>query len=130
VTDRPRRILLFAAVGLVIWYGLVLGVWALRSLSDTVPGSVPAPTVDAPKARAVTTVEFSCGTLFSPDDVVTPTTPLGIELGRTPCDIVISDARRVFALDTFVLVLGLTGVVLVRRRLTRTVEDAPVPAAV
>lgn len=129
MTDRPRRILLLVTVGLVVWYGLVLGAWALRSLSDTVPGTVPAATKEAPKARAATTVELSCGTLFSPDDVAPPSTPAGLELDREPCDLVVSDARRVFAIDTLVLVLGLAAVVVVRRRLARTPDDTPAHAA-
>ena len=125
MSDRPRRILLLVAVGLVVWFGLVLSVWALRSLEDTVPGSVPAPSAANPRAVAPVSVEISCGTLFDPHDVSLPATPKGFIADRAPCDIVISDAQRVFALDAFVLVAGLVGVVLVRRRLIRAAADAP-----
>jgi len=125
VSSRPRRILLLVAAGLVAWFALVLGVWALRSLHDTVPGSVPAPTADHPEAVTPASVELSCGTLFDPHDVTLPAEPKGFVAARDACGIVISDARRVLALDTVVLVAGLVGVVLVRRRLARAAADAP-----
>lgn len=125
MSSRPRRILLYVALGLVVWYGVVLGVWAFRPLEDTVPGSLPAPTVLDPDAVVPATVEVSCGTLFDPDDVSLEAVSPGFIGDRDACDLVVSDARRVLVLDTAMVVLGLVAVVLVGRRLARSADDLP-----
>ena len=130
MSSRPRRILLLVAAGLVVWFGLVLGVWAFRTLHDTIPGSVPAPTPEEPARRLPATVEVSCGTLFDPrDDVRLPSEPKDFVADREACDLVVGDAQRVLVLDTAVLVLGLAGVVLIRRRLAHTEEPVDALAA-
>jgi hypothetical protein len=123
-----RRSILIAAGGLLAWYAITLGFWALRPLSDSVPAGTDRRT---PNAVAYSQ-KVSCNNLFasaarSGDLPTLPDQPAGVnKLGyqRTPCTSVHSEARVLFILNTvFVLAtFGVGGWLLMRHR--RTAEPS------
>ncbi len=129
-----RRSVLIAAVGLLAWYAITLGFWALRPLSDSVPaGKDRRPSANAPVDQkigpeVVYSQKVSCNNLFASAArtgtlPTLPTQPEGVnKLGyqRTPCSSVHSQARVLFILNTvFVIaVFGIGGWLLRRHRRT------------
>ena len=136
-----RRSVLIAAVGLLVWYAITLGFWALRPLSDSVPaGKDRRPAANAPADQKIGpevaySQKVACNNLFAfaagPRVLpVLPVQPEGInKLGyqRTPCASVHSQARVLFILNTvFVIaVFGIGGWLLMRHRRTAS-PTAPV----
>ena len=127
-----RRSVLIAACGLLAWYAITLGFWALRPLSDSVPaGKDRRPAANAPADQKIGpevlySAKVSCNNLFASSAgpralPVLPEQPEGVnKLGyqRTPCISVHSQARVLFILNTiFVLaVFGVGGWLLRRHR--------------
>lgn len=131
VTTAPalsnRRLYLAAAAVVVAYLALVVG-WAARPMYDSVPvGTDWSPTVlTPPKGQQLVSVEVTCASLFSGDTIGAPLptlqqqpegrSPLTFE--RPPCELVLSDARNIFVLNTVVALglLGGIGYMLWRRR--------------
>ncbi len=116
--SNARRNLLLGAGAVVIAYLLLVFFWALQPLDDAVPIGLNAKGV--PQSQTV-----ECNTLF--DSSVRPDEPLPTlatlpkenapyRYNRTACHAVQRDARRIFALDTVLAVLGTTGLVMVALR--------------
>lgn len=127
-----RRSVLIAACGLLAWYAITLGFWALRPLPDSVPaGKDRRPAANAPADQKVGpevlySAKVSCNNLFASAAgprvlPVLPVQPEGVnKLGyqRTPCTSVHSQARVLFILNTvFVLAsFGIGGWLVTRHR--------------
>jgi hypothetical protein len=117
-----RRSILIAAFGLLAWYAITLGFWALRPLSDSVPAGIDRRT----PAAVAYSQKVSCNNLFASAAQrgplpTLPDQPAGAnKLGyqRTPCASVHSQARVLFILNTaFVLAaFGGGGWLLMRHR--------------
>ena len=115
---RTNRLFLLAGAALVVWYVVVL-VWALRPLSDSVPIGL-----DADKRPVSQTVE--CNGLFD-GTAIEGTLPVVVapnDYTRSACTAVQRDARVVFGLDTVAFVLGIALLVVARRRALRFASDA------
>jgi len=99
--SRTRRNLLLVAGAIGIWYIVILFTWALQPLEDSVP-------VGVNKDNTPVSVTVQCNTLFAstPHDGELPDLDVHQEYNRAPCDVVQSDARKIFALDTLVAVGG------------------------
>lgn len=102
-----RRFALIGTVAVVVWYVVVLAVWALQPLTDSVPVGVDY-TLQTPKAVSV---EVDCNTLFetsSRGDSALPALKAqavgdpALAFQRTPCAVVHGHARVIFALNTVV----------------------------
>jgi len=107
MSGRIRRNLLLVAGAIAIWYVVVLFTWALQPLEDSVP-------VGVNKDNTPASVTVPCNTLFasSPHDGSLPVLHnITWEYNRTPCEVVQSDARKIFALDTLVAVVGIAALV-------------------
>lgn len=102
-----RRFALIGTAAVVVWYVVVLVVWAFQPLTDAVPVGVDY-TLKTPKPVSVT---VDCNRLFDStprDDVPLPALtvqnvgdpPLAFQ--RTPCAVVHGHARLIFGLDTAV----------------------------
>ena len=127
---RGRRIVLLAAVGVAVWYLVVLFSWAVRPLHDAIPVGVN------PKDGKPVSQEVSCNTLFAADahDGALPTLPTRLpiygqqyEYNRTACTLVQRDARIVFALDTLGAIVIIGGLLYVALR-TPLLDPVPPPA--
>jgi hypothetical protein len=124
-----RRSIIIAACGLLAWYAITLGFWALRPLSDSVPAGMDRRT---PNAVAYSQ-KVSCNNLFtsaarSGDVPTLPDQPAGVnKLGyqRTPCTSVHNEARVLFILNTIFVIaaFAIGGWLLMRHR--RTAEPTP-----
>jgi hypothetical protein len=136
-----RRSVLIAAVGLLAWYAITLGFWALRPLHDSVPaGKDRRPAASAPADQKIGpevlySAKVSCNNLFAsaagPKVLpVLPAQPEGVnKLGyqRTPCTSVHSQARILFILNTvFVIAAFGIGAWLLRRHRRIASPTAPV----
>ncbi len=134
-----RRSIIIAAVGLLAWYAVTLGFWALRPLSDSVPaGKDRRPAANAPADQKIGpevlySAKVSCNNLFASAAgprvlPVLPVQPEGVnKLGyqRTPCTSVHSQARVLFILNTVFVItaFGLGGWLVMRHR--RTASPTP-----
>lgn len=122
--SQRTRWLFFAGAGVLVWFALVVGVWALRPLSDTVPVGVNAD-------RVPVTQKVRCNTLFESaarDDVPLPTLALSkvpllkdvreLAYTRSACGKVHRQAQIIFVVNTLltVVALGAIGGVAVRGR--------------
>lgn len=114
---RTNRLFLLAGAALVVWYVVVI-VWAVRPLSDSVPIGLD------PDGRPMSqTVE--CRDLFAgtSTDGALPIVAAPNEYTRGACSAVQRDARLVFGLDTAAFVLGVAALVVARRRAHRFAAD-------
>lgn len=127
---RGRRIVLLAAVGVAVWYLVVLFSWAVRPLHDAIPVGVN------PKDGKPVSQEVSCNKLFAADahDGALPTLPTRLpiygqqyEYNRTACTLVQRDARIVFALDTLGAIVIIGGLLYVALR-SPVLDPVPPPA--
>lgn len=134
-----RRSIIIAAVGLLAWYAVTLGFWALRPLSDSVPaGKDRRPAANAPADQKIGpevlySAKVSCNNLFAsaagprvlPDLPVQPEGVNKLGYQRTPCTSVHSQARVLFILNTVFVItaFGLGGWLVMRHR--RTASPAP-----
>ena len=136
-----RRSILIAAVGLLAWYALTLGFWALRPLSDSVPaGKDRRPAANAPADQKIGpevaySQKVACKNLFAsaarPSVLpVLPLQPEGVnKLGyqRSPCTSVRGQARVLFILNTaFVIAVFGIGAWLLMRHGRTASPTAPV----
>jgi hypothetical protein len=119
-----RRFALIGTAAVVIWYVVILVVWAFQPLTDSVPVGVDY-TLATPKAVSVS---VDCNTLFDStprDDSPLPAlkvqpkddAPLGFQ--RTPCAVVHGHARIIFAFDTAVFAAVVAGFIWLRIRWRR-----------
>jgi hypothetical protein len=141
VSDNPRRIVLAVMAVAIAWYAVVLFTWALRPIHDSIPTGNDKD--GHPIAQRVT-----CHTLFEGGDSISRVVQgktLTIWLNgsrlpdpaskgvytRDPCVIPHTDAQRVFAIDTLVLlaILGAGGYASVRLR-REPAEPVPGPSLV
>lgn len=122
---------MLAALGVAIWYLVVLFSWAVRPLHDAIPVGVN------PKDGKPVSQEVSCNTLFAADahDGALPTLPTRLpiygqqyEYNRTACTLVQRDARIVFALDTLGALVIIGGLLYVALR-TPLLDPVPPPAS-
>jgi hypothetical protein len=127
-----RRFALLGLVASVVWFGCVLGFWALRSMTDSVPVGIDY-TLTVPKAVSV---KVDCQGLFdsaarddSPLPVlkVQPTGKPPLAFQREPCAEVQQQGRLVFALDcaAFAAVVVGVGLLSVRRRRSASDDESP-----
>ncbi len=127
---------MIGATALLAWYLCVLLLWAVQPLSDAVPiGTDWSPTVLVPpKAQKQVSQAVDCNTLFagsardsSPLPGLNPQ-PQGrdaLTYSRGACSAVQRDARIVFGLNTLFVLVALTGLILVTRRLGSQPSTAP-----
>src|SRR3954452_12963344 len=109
-----RRVATIGVCAAIVWYVVVLVLWALQPLSDSVPVGIDY--TKTPPAPA--SVKVDCQTLFDSaalgDQPVPlmkqqpPTSP-PLKFQREPCALVQRQARIVFALDTAAFVAVLVG---------------------
>jgi hypothetical protein len=123
----------FAVVGL---YGLLIGGWAFRSMSDSVPvGMDWSPTVASPpRGQQAVSQRVSCNNLFASSAVDGPLPTLtpqpkdrpALAFQRPPCQLVQHDAIWVLTLDTIfaAMILAAIALLLARRR-QPSVADVP-----
>ena len=127
MSSRVRRPILIAAVALVGWYVIVLLLWAVQPLSDSIPvGLDRSPTMLVPpKAEKQISKTVECNSLFASsarDPGPLPTLPkqpavyAPLEYPRAACAAVQRDARIVFGLNTLFVLVGLAGLVIADRR--------------
>lgn len=120
--SQRTRWLSFAAAGVLVWFALVVGVWAIRPLSDTVPVGVNAD-------RVPVTQKIRCHTLFESsarDDTALPTLPLSpvplprdvreLAYTRSACGEVHRQAQIIFAVNTLLTIVALAGIAVVALR--------------
>ena len=118
---------MIAAVALIAWYVIVLLLWAVQPLSDSIPVGVDrSPTLLVPpKPQKQISKTVDCNTLFASsahDGSALPALPVQperyapLEYLRAACTAVQRDARIVFGLNTLFVLVGLAGLVLVNRR--------------
>lgn len=109
-----------AAAVIVLWYVVVILLWAVRPLSGFVQVGTD---YSGPAPRAVS-VEIECDSLFSshldlrgalPDFPQQPEDRPPLVLPAEPCAFLRSDARRALAIDTLTLVGALGACVAVSR---------------
>ena len=126
MSTRFRRPVIIASVALVGWYVLVVLLWAVQPLTDSIPIGVDHSVKKyEPSGRQISKT-VDCNSLFSGsarDDVPLPALPVqpkGYDPLRYPpraaCSAVQRDARIVLGLDTVFVVLALAGLFVVNRR--------------
>ncbi len=129
-----------AAVAVVAYALILVGVWASRPLHDSVPvGTDWTPTLLAPPApQQLVSQRVTCNTLFSgdprPDEPLPTLTdqPKGrpeLAFQREPCALVHSDAQRNFAIN-MIAVVGLLGVIGFAARAAKRAAAASNPASI
>lgn len=143
MSSRVRRPVLIAAVALIGWYVIVLLLWAVQPLSDSIPVGVDrSPTILVPaKPEKQISKTVECNSLFAgsardagplPELPVQPDKYPALEYPRAACSAVQRDARIVFGLNTAFVLVGLAGLVIVSRRYGNesplTIGDQPVSA--
>jgi hypothetical protein len=132
--SRPIRL---AMAAIVVHFALVVGLWAVRPLEDSIPvGMDWSPTVaDPPAAQRLVSQDVECNSLFDssprPDEPLPELTPQPegrqpLDFQREPCELVHSQARIVFGLDVLFTIGSLTGLAWIGRRLRRR-DELPVP---
>lgn len=136
--SKPLRI---AFVALIVHFALVVGLWAVRPLEDSIPvGMDWSPTVqDPPAPQRLVSQDVECNSLFDssprPDEPLPVLTPqpedrAALAFQREPCELVHSQARIVFGLDLIFTIAALTGIVWAGRRLRGRDDLAPSPTPV
>ncbi|MEO6125647.1 MAG: hypothetical protein ABIR32_18255 [Ilumatobacteraceae bacterium] len=142
MSSRFRRPVLITAVALIGWYVIVLLLWAVQPLSDSIPVSIDHSLKKYEPAGRQISQQVDCNTLFAGsarDAGPLPALPVqlpGYEPMQYPpraaCVGVQRDARIVFGLNTVFVLVGLAGLVLVNRRYSnespRAAGDQPVSA--
>lgn len=121
VSNQARRYLIGTAAVLIGWYLCVIFLWAVKPLTDSVPVGIVKDT------NSTVSQEVKCTTLFS--SAARSTAPLPavekpLAYTRSACGVVHSQARIVFAVDTFVLLLLLGALIVIAVRL-RNSEAMP-----
>jgi len=133
--------LVIAASAIVLYAVLLLTVWAIRPLEDSIPVGIDfTPTTAVPPAgQRLLSQDVECNTLFAsaphnddPLPVLTPQ-PEGrpaLEYQREPCALVHGDARRNLAINGLFVVgaLAAVGYLAIRQRRS-TDSEANGPAA-
>jgi hypothetical protein len=124
--SRLQRVLL-----IVVAYAVVIGIWAVRPLSESIAvGTDWTPTLlDPPQGSKEVRQEVSCNSLLStsarPDEPLPALTPQPpdkppLAYHRVPCEFAQSDARKTFVIDVVAIgvALGLIAWIVSRRRKT------------
>lgn len=131
---RARRLMLFAAAGLVAWYVCVLLLWAVQPLSDSVPIGID---LSLKQPKQVSKV-VDCNSLFAgsardsgplPALNVQPIDADPLTYSRTACTTVQRDARIIFSLNTLFVMFALAGMAYIARRLAGQPDLPPLPAS-
>ena len=118
-----RRFAFLATCGVVVWFACVLGFWATRPLTDTVPVGVDYTLTPA----KFVSVSVKCLSVLDgsprsdsplPELKVQPKGAPHLAFQREPCDLAHGQARLVLLLDTaaFVAVVAGFGWLTLRRR--------------
>ena len=111
-------------------YGLLIGAWATRPMSDTVPVGIDwSPTVASPpRPQQLVSQRVSCNSLFSATALAGPLPALTpqpadrapLRYQRPPCELVHQDARKVLVVDTVVALGIIAALIALRARLRRS----------
>ena len=134
--SKPLRI---AFVAVIVHFALVVGLWAVRPLEDSIPVGLDwSPTVaNPPEPQRLLSQDVECHSLFDssprPDEPlpVLPVQPEGkpaLAFQRKPCELVHSQARIVFGIDVLFTAGTLAALVWIGRRLRRR-DDVTLPAS-
>lgn len=119
---RRNQWLLIAAAALSAWFVLVLTLWAIRPLTDSVP-------VGANAKGQPTSQEVKCSSLFEGNahDQAPPVLAKPQKYTRESCVAMHREARIMFGIDAVLYVLGMSvvGALFVHGR---RAQRAPVPA--
>jgi hypothetical protein len=116
----PRKLVAAAAV-MLVYFAVLMAVWAFRPLDDTVPvGTDWTPTTAVPpEGQRLVSQAVECNTLFAdtprskalPDLTPQPEGRAALAFQREPCELVHTNARRLLAMN--VVGVGLVVVTLV-----------------
>ena len=115
----------------VILYAIVIGIWAVRPLSESLDvGTDWTPTLlDPPQGSREVRQEVSCNSLLSgsprsdeplPELAVQPADKPPLAFARVPCQFVHSDARRAFVIDIVAIAAAVGLLVWLSRRRRET----------
>lgn len=134
--SKPIRI---AFVALIVHFALVVGLWAVQPLEDSIPVGIDwSPTVASPpEPQRLLSQDVECNSLF--DSSARPDEPLPVlpvqpqdrpdlAFQREPCELVHSQARIVFGIDVLFTAGALAALVWISRRLRRR-DDLPLPTS-
>jgi hypothetical protein len=126
MSTRFRRPVILAAVVLIGWYVVVVLLWAVQPLTDSIPIGVDHSVAKYEPAGRQISKTVDCNTLFSGSArdagplPQLPQQPKGYAALRYPpraaCSAVQRDARVVFGLDTVFVLVALGGLYAVNRR--------------
>lgn len=115
------RKLVTAAVAVVVYFAVLMAVWAFRPLHDSIPvGTDWTPTTAVPpEGQRLVSQSVECNTLFAdqprskalPRLTPQPEGRAALVFQREPCELVHTNARRLLAIN--ILAVGLVVLVLV-----------------
>lgn len=137
MSDTGRKLVLVAAAVLFYFVVLIM-VWAVRPLDDSVPvGTDWAPTIAVPpEPQRLVSQPVDCNTLFDDHPRSTPLPQLtpqpadraALAFQREPCELVHANARRLLAINTVVVIVALAVLTWLAMRTRRPDADATASA--